>query len=209
MVVVDGGGKGRRTGKGGGRSAVAEDPQCLIGPGTDVKSSAGFVANMIREGRTPEVKAISAANVNRAVKTLALARSYLEEEKLDFYAQVDFPEFDERNSAMVTMHLFQKVKRTDLSHVNAHLSVSSSSSPGSVAGAICGNLREASLRRICVTAAGPPAVLCTLKAIHLSKTFMQEEGCHISVMPEFDHSEDGQVSLINFFVMSHDADSAL
>merc|ERR1719424_1311875 len=50
---------------------------------------------MMREGTPPKVLAISPTCVNAAVKTLALARRYLEEEGLELMATVDFPEFDE------------------------------------------------------------------------------------------------------------------
>jgi len=188
----------------------AEAPQCLIGPTTDVQKSAGFLASSLRDGISPVVKAISADNVNKAVKTLALARNYLADEDADFYVQVDFPEYAESNmTANAQLHVFPKAKRTNLSRVNAHLSVSSSSRPAAVAGAIAGSLREAALGRICVTAAGAQAVLMTMKAIYLARHYLQEEGNDASVLPEFDHSEDGKISLINFFVLSHASGATL
>ena len=63
--------------------------------------------------------AIGLACVNQATKLLALAHSYLEEEALDLYAQVDFPEYAESSaSAMVKLHVFQKAKRTRLAEVS-------------------------------------------------------------------------------------------
>jgi len=44
---------------------------------------AGAVAGMIREHGCAELQAIGAAAVHQAVKSLAIARSYLEQDKLD------------------------------------------------------------------------------------------------------------------------------
>jgi len=183
---------------------AADSNQCLISENTDIKSAAGYVAALLREGKPPQVLAISAGNVNRAVKMLALVRNYLEAEALDLYVQVDFPEYSTSSeSTMVTLHVFQKAKRTDLSRVNAHLSVSARSVHASVAGAIAGNLREATLNRICVSAAGPMPILCTLKSIFLARHFMHEEQKDISMVPEFDHSDESGISIVNMFVLSH------
>ena len=92
------------------KKAAADEPTVLIGPTTDIKKSAGAVANLVREGTPPVIKAISAANVNQAAKTLALARNYLEEEGIDVYAAVDFPEYDESSgTANVNLHINQSM----------------------------------------------------------------------------------------------------
>ena len=92
---------------------------CLVGAETDIKKSAGYVCAQLREGAPPPVMAIGLACVNQATKLLALAHSYLEEEALDLYAQVDFPEYAESSaSAMVKLHVFQKAKRTRLAEVS-------------------------------------------------------------------------------------------
>ena len=82
-----------------------------------VESSLSYA--QLREGAPPPVMAIGLACVNQATKLLALAHSYLEEEALDLYAQVDFPEYAESSaSAMVKLHVFQKAKRTRLAEVS-------------------------------------------------------------------------------------------
>lgn len=55
---------------------------------------AGAIASLIRtEGRL-EVQAIGPAAVNQAVKALAIARSYLEGDRLDLTAQPAFVKLD-------------------------------------------------------------------------------------------------------------------
>jgi len=117
-------GRGRGGGGGGGGGSKGDFKKappgaCLVGAETDIKKSAGYVCNQLREGAPPPVMAIGLACVNQATKLLALAHSYLEEEALDLYAQVDFPEYAESSaSAMVKLHVFQKAKRTRLAEVS-------------------------------------------------------------------------------------------
>lgn len=114
---------GRRSGVSGGSKAdgfkKAPPGACLVGAETDIKKSAGYVCTMLRAGTPPPVMGIGPPCVNQATKLLALAHSYLEEEELDLYAQVDFPEYAESSaSAMVKLHVFQKAKRTSLAEVS-------------------------------------------------------------------------------------------
>ena len=117
-------GRGRGGGGGGGGGSKGDFKKapagaCLVGAETDIKKSAGYVCAQLREGAPPPVMAIGLACVNQATKLLALAHSYLEEEALDLYAQVDFPEYAESSaSAMVKLHVFQKAKRTRLAEVS-------------------------------------------------------------------------------------------
>jgi len=117
-------GRGRGGGGGGGGGSKGDLKKapagaCLVGAETDIKKSAGYVCAQLREGAPPPVMAIGLACVNQATKLLALAHSYLEEEALDLYAQVDFPEYAESSaSAMVKLHVFQKAKRTRLAEVS-------------------------------------------------------------------------------------------
>jgi stage V sporulation protein S len=51
---------------------------------------AGAIAGVIREHHYAEVQAIGASAVNQAVKAMALARSYLDEDRIDI---ICIPEF--------------------------------------------------------------------------------------------------------------------
>ena len=75
--------------------------------------------------------------------------------------------------------------------VNEQIFVSSSSDPTKVAGYIASCMREATLGRLCVTAAGPQPMLRALKAIYLGRHYLQDDGLDLSVVPEFGKSEDG------------------
>eukprot|EP00310_Coccolithus_braarudii_P014253 CAMPEP_0183357786 /NCGR_PEP_ID=MMETSP0164_2-20130417/47357_1 /TAXON_ID=221442 /ORGANISM="Coccolithus pelagicus ssp braarudi, Strain PLY182g" /LENGTH=271 /DNA_ID=CAMNT_0025531505 /DNA_START=23 /DNA_END=838 /DNA_ORIENTATION=+ len=205
VVGVSGGSQDRRA------DAFRHEPRaCLIGPNTDIKKAAGSVAKFLREGTPPVVKAISPQNVNQAVKTLALARSYLADEGLDLYAAVDFPEYHSSSStANVNLHIAQKRERTDLSRVLAQLTVSGSSDPGKVAGAIAKTAREAtSLRRLCVSCAGPAAMLNALKAVFLARHYLKDDEVDLSIVPEFENVVNGP-SLVHLFTIVHQPDEVL
>lgn len=194
---------------GGWPSPASVSNECLISAETDIKAAAGFVAQGIRASRPPEVKAISAQNVNQALKTLALAHDYLEEEGADLYAQVDFPEFSSNPSgAKATLHVFKKKRRTNLSQVNSQVYVSGTSEPSAVAGFISNSIRAASLGRICVTACGPQPVLRALKAVFIARHHLRDEQTDLSIVPEFGQSDEG-LSLVNIFVLSHPVGASL
>src|SRR5690349_6568791 len=55
---------------------------------------AGAIAGVMREHHFAEVQAIGAAAVNQAVKTLAIARRYLEEDQIDIVCVPTFMEVD-------------------------------------------------------------------------------------------------------------------
>ena len=55
---------------------------------------AGALAGVIRDGGTAELQAIGAGAVNQAVKAVAIARSFLNPEKLDLLCSPSFTEID-------------------------------------------------------------------------------------------------------------------
>ncbi len=55
---------------------------------------AGAIAGVIRESRHAEVQAIGAGAVNQAIKAVAIARGYLEQDELDIYVIPTFAEVD-------------------------------------------------------------------------------------------------------------------
>lgn len=55
---------------------------------------AGAIAGVIRENKHAEVQAIGAGAVNQAIKAVAIARGYLEQDGLDIYVVPIFAEVD-------------------------------------------------------------------------------------------------------------------
>ncbi|GAP63025.1 MAG: stage V sporulation protein S [Ardenticatenia bacterium] len=68
---------------------------------------AGAIAGVIREGNVAEVQAIGAGAVNQAVKAVAIARTYLEEDGIDIVCIPSFVEIDidgqERTAVKLTV----------------------------------------------------------------------------------------------------------
>ena len=54
------------------------------------KSSAGAIAAVVRNGKKAEVQAVGAGAINQAVKSIAIARVYTVEDKLDLICKPSF-----------------------------------------------------------------------------------------------------------------------
>lgn len=57
-------------------------------------SVAGAIAGVIREKHTAEVQAIGASAVNQAIKAIAIARGYLEQDEVDITCTPSFAEVE-------------------------------------------------------------------------------------------------------------------
>ena len=73
---------------------------------------AGAIAGVIREAQHVEVQAIGAGAVNQAVKAVAIARSYLEQDGLDIFCIPTFAEVDINGEERTAVKLHVEV-RTD------------------------------------------------------------------------------------------------
>ncbi len=162
--------------------SLAQPGDCLISGSTDVSSAAGFIRAKLRENCPPVVRAANAQNVNVALKALASAHGFLEEDGLDLYVQVDFPEFAaSARSTNVALHCFNKSRRHKLARVSEQIFVSGTSDPAAVAKYVAASARDAQLGRICVTACGPQPVLRALKAIYLARHALREWNLDLSI----------------------------
>jgi len=63
-----------------------------VGKDTEAKSLAGAIASCTREGSRIEMTAIGAGSVNQAIKAIAIARQYVEEEAIDLCCRPEFVE---------------------------------------------------------------------------------------------------------------------
>ena len=76
-------------------AAEPDGPACKIGGESDIKAAAGYVAKSLRESASVDVLAVGPFSVNQAVKALALARQFLEEDSLDLSLSLDFHAIDD------------------------------------------------------------------------------------------------------------------
>ena len=61
-----------------------------VAAGSNPATVAGAIANNIREGKTVEMVAMGPKSVNQAVKAVAIARDYLQEDFIDLTCKPEF-----------------------------------------------------------------------------------------------------------------------
>lgn len=75
------------------RHSVDKEGRSLkVSSNTDAKSLAGAIASCTREGSRVELTAIGAGSINQAIKAIAIARQYVEEEAIDLCCRPEFVE---------------------------------------------------------------------------------------------------------------------
>jgi stage V sporulation protein S len=85
---------------------------------------AGAIAGVIREYRKAEVQAIGAGAVNQAIKAIAIARSYLQQDQLDLAVVPTFAEVDingeERTAVRMYIESRPVSEAPNVPHSNGH-----------------------------------------------------------------------------------------
>ncbi len=74
---------------------------------------AGAIAGVIREHRKAEVQAIGAGAVNQAIKAIAIARSYLQQDQLDLAVVPTFAEVDINGEERTAVRMYIESRPTD------------------------------------------------------------------------------------------------
>ena len=78
------------------RTSVDKEGRSLkVSSNTEAKALAGAIASCTREGSRVELTAIGAGSVNQAIKAIAIARQYVEEEAIDLCCRPKFVEIAE------------------------------------------------------------------------------------------------------------------
>jgi stage V sporulation protein S len=78
------------------RTSVDKEGRSLkVSSSTEAKSLAGAIASCTREGSRVELTGIGAGSVNQAIKAIAIARQYVEEEAIDLCCRPEFVEIEE------------------------------------------------------------------------------------------------------------------
>jgi stage V sporulation protein S len=74
---------------------------------------AGAIAGVIREYRQAQVQAIGAGAVNQAIKAIAIARSYLQQDQLDLAVVPTFAEVDINGEERTAVRLYIESRSVD------------------------------------------------------------------------------------------------
>jgi stage V sporulation protein S len=178
------------------------------------KKTAGCIAHSVRsaaenkkENALPTLLATGAPSVNQAVKSLAIARTYLKDDDMDVACSPDFSnpqgsalslplqwsplQNNQERQARYGADDFDRdgTERGGLSGIKKELRVAQSSEPSVVAGAIAKKARAK--EPILLLAIGPVSVNQTVRALIFANRYLQEDKLVASFQPEFIHIADG------------------
>ncbi len=81
---------------------------------------AGAIAGVMREQRYAEVQAIGASAVNQAIKAIAIARGYLEQDNIDLAVVPAFTEVDIDGNERTALRIAVFPRPESLTHTNGN-----------------------------------------------------------------------------------------
>lgn len=81
---------------------------------------AGAIAGVMREQRYAEVQAIGASAVNQAIKAIAIARGYLEQDNIDLAVVPSFTEVDIDGNERTALRIAVFPRPETLTHTNGN-----------------------------------------------------------------------------------------
>lgn len=178
-----------------------------VSKGSNVKTVAGSIAHTTRAGESPTLMATGMDSVNQAIKAMAIARGYLEENKLDLTCH---PEFRNPEKGAISFILSKAIARgkpirnsEQSSNVKfAELRVAGNSVPSIVAGSIANKVRSG--ERVSITCLGPQSVNSCVKSIIAARRYLVADAIDIGFRPEFVHLklDEGERSALKFNILS-------
>jgi len=152
-----------------------------ISSGSNPKTVAGAISHISRQGECPSMLATGASSINQAIKAVAIARGYLDENKIELTC---YPDFRTDKRTGLSLILTKSIRRPSPPDKDVQqLKVSKGSNPSNVAGAIANKLRDG--QRVWVLAIGADSVTHAVKAISIGRKYLEADGLDISFRPEF------------------------
>lgn len=182
-------------------SEVEEGPGCIkVSKASDVKKVAGRIAHSLRRDELPIVLSTGASSVNQAVKATAIARKYLSEDEIGLAVQ---PAVRSGRKCSIAFHLRRSRHRKPFKH-EVELTLSASSMPSIVAGALAARVREGV--PTCLTGIGVDAIAAGVMAISAAREYLEADYIDIKTCPEFIHvDKDGEsLSAMRFNILVED-----
>jgi len=172
----------------GGTNRTADSARMLHVSGqSPVKQVAGAISWISREGECPRLLATLAPAINQAAKAVAIARKFLEDDKIDISV---FPMFtpgrrrqDESFTFLLRKSMTRGAVQGEIDDGTQELKVSKQSNPGTVAGAIAARVREG--QRVVLSSIGPRSVAKAICSIAIARQYLSEDGVDISFRPSF------------------------
>jgi stage V sporulation protein S len=155
-----------------------------VAGGSNVKSLAGSIAHTSRGAPPPTLQAVGATSLNQAIKAVAVARTYLENDDIDLEVEVSrVPDDTIRN--LLQLKLSKKSRSVFASKKDepVDLRAAGTTETAALAGAIANNVREG--HRVRVTCIGPVPVFRAVDAIVKARTFLQKDSLDLVFVPMF------------------------
>lgn len=168
------------------------------------KAVAGKIAHMTRDesASAPCVLCIGAASINQAVKSICIARQYLERDGIDLSFQPAFRDKDRR--ASVALYIAKIPTRAPITIApgteSVELPVSGHSRPPVVAGALAARVREG--KQAALVSIGVDAVANAVLTIGNARLYLEENNMDVRCQPTFVtvHKEDRDLNAVRFDV---------
>jgi stage V sporulation protein S len=183
-------------------------PQLLkVSAQSNPKASAGSISHRVRRGQNPQIMCSGSPSINQAIKAIAIARGYIEQDGFDVSVSGTWRD---REMQKITLNVNKtaRPKRQDESKqepdVSGDLRIAQNSVPGTVAGAIAKKVRSG--EKVSMVAIGASSVANAVMSIIIARRYLQDDGVDISFRPEFVHLQmnDEQRSAVRFNVLRHD-----
>lgn len=180
---------------GGSVEDIAKGPpesRCYkVSAGSNVKKVAGAICHCVRIGGAPPALLCTGPRaINQAVKSIAIARSYFEDEgdETNDGSIMDLivtPEFTAQTDHCVLR--LRKSRQINMENESVPLTSTATSDPYIVAGAIAGKIRNG--ERVGISGIGPDAVFHAVESIYVSRKYLKEDEIDIKFSPQFEEVE--------------------
>jgi stage V sporulation protein S len=142
----------------------------------------------LRSGDPVRITVMGPASINQMVKALAVARTYLEEDKADMAVFAHFIHLrgtddtePERSALQITLYVTHEHKAPE--GEASEYKVAGSTNPKSTAGAIANSVRAGKPCKL--EALGPKAVGQAIKAIAIGRANLEQDETDIFFVPQF------------------------
>jgi stage V sporulation protein SpoVS len=190
------------------KDRVAADPkfnELKVSSNTETKRLAGALAHIAREQREMKISALSPANINTAVKAVAVARDYVKDESIDVGIVLKFR--DDSRRALEMRYVTFDSRYTVPDESNPTYSVGKSTNSSASSGAVAARVREGA--RPVLSCIGAGSVFRAMTAICLASEYIRRETegkNELMIIPYFVNVSKGDesVTTLNMCVIKID-----
>ena len=148
-----------------------------------MKAVAGSISHTVRGSQAPTLQAVGASSVNQAIKSIAVARSFLSSETYDLMVEASrVPNESIRNLVQLKL---TKMPKIDIDNGKvSDLRAAAQTDTSGLAGAIANVIREGKTVR--VTAVGAASVFRAVDSIIKARTYVQKrDSFDLFFVPQF------------------------